>query len=104
MLAGFLVLAFSAGTFDMTELARMEITDALIPLPAVFFLIFAAFAVKLPLVPFHTWLPDAHTDAPTAASATWDTCSWAPSRWAASALRGRRFRCSRTARSRASSS
>jgi NADH-quinone oxidoreductase subunit M len=31
-------------------------------------LILAAFAVKLPIVPFHTWLPDAHTDAPTAVS------------------------------------
>ncbi len=68
MLVGFLVLGFSAGTFDMTELARMEIRDALIPLPAVFFLILAAFAVKLPVFPFHTWLPDAHTDAPTAVS------------------------------------
>jgi NADH-quinone oxidoreductase subunit M len=29
---------------------------------------FAAFAVKLPLFPFHTWLPDAHTEAPTAGS------------------------------------
>ena len=29
---------------------------------------FLAFAVKLPAVPFHTWLPDAHTDAPTAGS------------------------------------
>lgn len=29
---------------------------------------FAAFAVKLPMVPFHTWLPDAHTSAPTAGS------------------------------------
>ncbi|MGB7214351.1 MAG: NADH-quinone oxidoreductase subunit M [Gammaproteobacteria bacterium] len=29
---------------------------------------FIAFAVKLPAVPFHTWLPDAHTDAPTAGS------------------------------------
>ena len=29
---------------------------------------FVAFAVKLPLVPFHTWLPDAHTEAPTAGS------------------------------------
>jgi NADH-quinone oxidoreductase subunit M len=29
---------------------------------------FLAFAVKAPLVPFHTWLPDAHTDAPTAGS------------------------------------
>lgn len=29
---------------------------------------FVAFAVKLPLFPFHTWLPDAHTEAPTAGS------------------------------------
>ena len=33
------------------------------------FLAFAVgFAVKVPLFPFHTWLPDAHTDAPTAGS------------------------------------
>jgi NADH-quinone oxidoreductase subunit M len=68
MLVGFLVLGFSAGTFDMEELARMEITDAAISLNAVFFLILAAFAVKLPVFPLHTWLPDAHTDAPTAVS------------------------------------
>lgn len=29
---------------------------------------FGAFAVKLPVVPLHTWLPDAHTEAPTAGS------------------------------------
>ena len=29
---------------------------------------FAAFAVKLPMFPLHTWLPDAHTEAPTAGS------------------------------------
>lgn len=68
MLTGFLVLGFAAGTFDMVELAQMDITEALIPMPAVFFLIFAAFAIKLPIFPFHTWLPDAHTDAPTAVS------------------------------------
>jgi NADH-quinone oxidoreductase subunit M len=68
MLAGILILGFAAGTFDMVELAQMDITEALIPLPAVFFLIFAAFAIKLPVFPFHTWLPDAHTDAPTAVS------------------------------------
>lgn len=70
MLAGFLILAFSAepSTFDMQALRDVEITDALLPLPAVFFLIFAGFAVKLPIVPLHTWLPDAHTDAPTAVS------------------------------------
>ncbi len=68
MLVGFLLLGFAAGTFDMELLARMEVTDAALPLTAVFFLIFAGFAVKLPIVPFHTWLPDAHTDAPTAVS------------------------------------
>jgi len=68
MLVGFLVLGFSAGTFDMVELAQMNITDAAISLNAVFFLILAAFAIKLPVFPLHTWLPDAHTDAPTAVS------------------------------------
>ena len=68
MLVGFLVLGFAAGTFDMEELARSEITGAAIPLSVVFFLIFVGFAVKLPIVPLHTWLPDAHTDAPTAVS------------------------------------
>src|SRR5437660_6280114 len=33
-----------------------------------FLLIFLAFAIKIPMFPFHTWLPDAHTDAPTAVS------------------------------------
>ncbi|MCH7512019.1 MAG: NADH-quinone oxidoreductase subunit M, partial [Chloroflexi bacterium] len=68
MLVGFLVLGFAAGTFDMELLAQMQINDAAIPLSAVFLLIFAGFAVKLPIVPLHTWLPDAHTDAPTAVS------------------------------------
>ena len=34
----------------------------------VFGLLFFGFAVKMPIVPFHTWLPDAHTEAPTAGS------------------------------------
>ncbi len=68
MLVGFLVLGFAAGTFDMEQLAQSDITDPAISLNAVFFLILAAFAVKLPVIPLHTWLPDAHTDAPTAVS------------------------------------
>ncbi len=68
MLVGFLVLGFSQGTFDMQELADAEITSAAISLSAVFFLILAAFAIKLPVFPVHSWLPDAHTDAPTAVS------------------------------------
>jgi NADH-quinone oxidoreductase subunit M len=70
MLVGLLVMAFSADpqSFDMVVLREATISDALLPLPAIFFLIFAGFAVKLPVVPLHTWLPDAHTDAPTAVS------------------------------------
>jgi NADH-quinone oxidoreductase subunit M len=68
MLVGFLVLGFSAGSFDMVALAEADITTAAISLNAVFFLILAAFAIKLPVIPLHTWLPDAHTDAPTAVS------------------------------------
>ena len=70
MLVGFLVLGFSAdpATFDMQVLREAEIGDALLPLPAIFLLIFLGFAVKLPVAGLHTWLPDAHTDAPTAVS------------------------------------
>ncbi|MEX2238194.1 MAG: NADH-quinone oxidoreductase subunit M [Dehalococcoidia bacterium] len=68
MLAGFLILGFEAGTFDMTELRNIEITDAIVPLNVLFALLIAAFVVKLPVFPLHTWLPDAHTDAPTAVS------------------------------------
>jgi NADH-quinone oxidoreductase subunit M len=68
MLVGILVLFFTTGTFDMVELAQMDLTPAVFSAQVVFFLLFAAFAVKLPIWPVHTWLPDAHTDAPTAAS------------------------------------
>ena len=60
------------GTFDMTQLSTkgtiLVSAGVLIPLSGLFWLFFAAFAIKLPTWPVHTWLPDAHTDAPTAAS------------------------------------
>jgi NADH-quinone oxidoreductase subunit M len=68
MLTGFLVLYFSTGTMDMTELTGLALTGTLIPAGALFFLLIFGFAVKLPVFPLHTWLPDAHTDAPTAVS------------------------------------
>ncbi len=69
MLVGILILFFATGTFDMTELpGAIAENRASIPMLGVFLLLFAAFAVKLPVWPLHTWLPDAHTDAPTAAS------------------------------------
>ncbi len=69
MLVGILTLGFTAGTFDIRELGELEaIRGAIIPAWLIFTLIIAAFLIKLPIVPFHTWLPDAHTDAPTAVS------------------------------------
>lgn len=68
MILGIFVLAFSANTFDIVELGQSDFQDTLIPLGWVFALLFIGFAVKLPIVPLHTWLPDAHSDAPTAVS------------------------------------
>jgi NADH-quinone oxidoreductase subunit M len=72
MLVGMLALVFlSAGdrgiTFDLVELAGRQSLAA--STARWIFLSFAiAFAVKVPLFPVHTWLPDAHTEAPTAGS------------------------------------
>jgi len=67
MLVGIIVLYYYAGrTFDILELMTK-------PYPIhmqlmLFWAFFAAFAVKVPMFPVHTWLPDAHTEAPTAGS------------------------------------
>jgi NADH-quinone oxidoreductase subunit M len=59
-------------TFDLPELAaRLQKGYILIPPHAELWLFgafFLAFAIKVPLFPLHTWLPDAHTEAPTAGS------------------------------------
>jgi NADH-quinone oxidoreductase subunit M len=75
MLAGIIALWFTFKTFDYTFiLAAMR--DGTAQLPGNWsewefwlFLAFAfAFCIKVPVFPFHTWLPDAHTEAPTAGS------------------------------------
>jgi len=70
MLAGILSLYFTTGSLNMLDLAQSGLAPfrAVIPAVAMFFLLFTGFAVKLPVFPVHTWLPDAHTDAPTAGS------------------------------------
>ena len=68
MLVGLLVLGFSAGTFDLMALQGADLQGTVMPVGMIFTLIMIAFIVKLPVFPFHTWLPDAHTDAPTAVS------------------------------------
>ena len=68
MLAGILSIYFTTGSLNMMELAGLTVAMPFIPLAAMFFLLLVGFAIKLPVFPLHTWLPDAHTDAPTAAS------------------------------------
>ena len=68
MLAGILSIYFTTGSLNMMELAGLAAAKPFIPLAAMFFLMLVGFAIKLPVFPLHTWLPDAHTDAPTAAS------------------------------------
>jgi NADH-quinone oxidoreductase subunit M len=60
--------AGSVGTFDIPTLlaAAQQFPDAL--KTWLFWGFFFAFAIKVPMFPFHTWLPDAHTEAPTAGS------------------------------------
>lgn len=65
-----LYLASDPRTLDMAELIAQRPVDGAGWLPSLVFLGFAlAFAIKAPVVPFHTWLPPAHVDAPAPASA-----------------------------------
>jgi NADH-quinone oxidoreductase subunit M len=67
MLVGIIVLVQAAGgAFDFRALAETRLSPGL--QLWLFFAFFAAFAVKVPMFPLHTWLPDAHTEAPTAGS------------------------------------
>ena len=72
MLLGGLTLYFQHNqqfgyyTFDIESLMRLQLSPAVETW--VFWAFFLGFAVKVPMFPFHTWLPDAHTEAPTAGS------------------------------------
>ena len=72
MLLGILAVYFYH--YDVTGVYTFDITrfhELNIPFNTqwwIFLAFFLGFAVKVPMFPFHTWLPDAHTDAPTAAS------------------------------------
>jgi NADH-quinone oxidoreductase subunit M len=72
MLAAIIWLYAQSGTFDFVELQHL-ISSGTLALPGqtalwLFLGFFLAFAVKVPLFPLHTWLPDAHVEAPTAGS------------------------------------
>jgi NADH-quinone oxidoreductase subunit M len=68
MLVAIIYLYFAAGatSFDYDVIRGVSLTGA--EQTWLFLAFFAAFAIKVPLFPFHTWLPDAHTEAPTAGS------------------------------------
>jgi NADH-quinone oxidoreductase subunit M len=66
MLAGIIWLGAIGGTFDYQQLLNLDMTST--QQTWLFFAFGMAFAVKVPIFPFHTWLPDAHTEAPTAGS------------------------------------
>jgi len=67
LLVAILVLYFQGGhTFDILQLSQGVYSKSL--QFWLFLAFFAAFAVKVPMFPFHTWLPDAHVEAPTAGS------------------------------------
>jgi NADH-quinone oxidoreductase subunit M len=67
MLVGIIVLYYAGGkTYDILELSNGNYPPHL--QVWLFLAFFAAFAVKMPMFPVHTWLPDAHTEAPTAGS------------------------------------
>jgi NADH-quinone oxidoreductase subunit M len=67
MLVAILALYFTGGeTFDIQELSKGAYSATF--QFWVFWAFFLAFAIKVPMFPFHTWLPDAHVEAPTAGS------------------------------------
>jgi len=72
MLAAMIYLVYSVNaTTGITSFAFTDLYKAELPLPVQTILLAAfalSFAIKVPIVPLHTWLPDAHVEAPTAGS------------------------------------
>jgi NADH-quinone oxidoreductase subunit M len=72
MLVGIIWLYNATGTFDLPAIQQRLASGGLALEPStemlLFLAFFLAFAIKVPLFPLHTWLPDAHVEAPTAGS------------------------------------
>ena len=70
MLTGIIYLYTITGTFDFQGVLSHLAASAIAPRTErlLFLAFFIAFAIKVPIFPFHTWLPDAHVEAPTAGS------------------------------------
>ncbi|WP_136684630.1 NADH-quinone oxidoreductase subunit M [Falsirhodobacter xinxiangensis] len=78
MLVAMVAMYYDAGTTDIVQLLQHDFSSSTIALGGMtivggmqtllFLAFFASFAVKMPMWPVHTWLPDAHVQAPTAGS------------------------------------
>lgn len=69
MLLAIIGVYFQTGTFDILEAAAAQPFAGNFTWASIaFWAFFIAFAIKVPAFPFHTWLPDAHTEAPTSGS------------------------------------
>jgi NADH-quinone oxidoreductase subunit M len=66
MLVGLIYLYLKGGSFQLADLYHLSLTSK--EQTWLFFAFLIAFAVKVPMFPVHTWLPDAHVEAPTAGS------------------------------------
>jgi len=66
MLLAIFLIYFESGTTDLQLLLNISFSDK--KQVVLFLAFFASFAVKVPMVPFHIWLPEAHVEAPTAGS------------------------------------
>ncbi len=66
MLVGLIYLYLKGGSFQLADLYAMQLSAK--EQTWLFFAFLIAFAVKVPMFPVHTWLPDAHVEAPTAGS------------------------------------
>jgi len=68
MLVGIIFLVYHTGTTDVAALTRAAGGLPVADQTWMFFAFALAFAIKVPMLPFHTWLADAHTEAPTSGS------------------------------------
>lgn len=66
MLASFLYMGYIAGTFNIETLYAIKL--GMTAQTLIFIAFFLGFAIKIPMFPVHTWLPDAHTEAPAGGS------------------------------------
>jgi NADH-quinone oxidoreductase subunit M len=90
MLLAIMAMYWHAGTTDIRAAGAQDFPASM--QTWLWLAFFASFAVKMPMWPVHTWLPDAHVEAPTAGSVI---LAGILLKWADTASCGSRCRCSR---------